>query len=121
MTISPKAVVLLAGVLAAAACDLAACDKSPGRANAGSETHGTAATTTDQISVEKFKAPPLPDPSRTDPEAVAMRQRYVDWHVAQVKAANATTQKQLEQFYGPAPKGNYGRMADGLPQPADHK
>lgn len=48
-----------------------------------------------------------------------MRKKYVEWTVAQAKAANDAAVKQANQALGldkPAPKGNYGRMTDGFPQ-----
>lgn len=99
-----KALFPVISIVAVTACGMTACNKAPAQAVAPS-----------QAQVAAFQAPPLPDPSRTDPAAVAMRQRYVDWNVAQVKAANAAAQKGLDQFYGqPAPKETYGRMAEGL-------
>ena len=121
MIFSRQAVLLLAGACTAAVCGLTACDKAPAKAGAGTQESATAKMA-DQAVDSQLKAPPLPDPSRTDPEAVAMRKKYVDWKVAQVNAANAVAQKQVDQFNaGPAPKGNYGRMADGLPKSADQK
>jgi hypothetical protein len=101
---------------AVALCGLTACNNGPAKAGAAPQGQANAAAATTQAAMQaSFKAPPLPDSNRTDPIALAMRQRYVDWKVAQVKAAGDAAQKQLEQFYGPAPKGNYGRMAEGLP------
>src|ERR1700742_1871562 len=84
-----KALFPIFSICAVAAFGTAACNKAPAPAPAAA-----------QAQVAAFKVPPLPDPSRTDPVAVAMRQRYVDWQVAQVRAANDAALKQVDQFYG---------------------
>jgi hypothetical protein len=46
------------------------------------------------------EAPPLPDPSRTDPEAVAMREKNYQWLVAKKKIAAEAALKQMNQSLG---------------------
>jgi hypothetical protein len=69
--------------------------------------------------------PSFPDPNSTDRAALLQRYKYLLWGVAETKVASDAGVKQAGESLGldkPAPKGNYGRMADGLPQqPADHK
>lgn len=70
------------------------------------------------------KKPSFPDPNRSDRAAVMQRYKYGLWNVAETIAANDLAQKQMEQFYSrhQAPKGNYGKMAEGLPSlPSDKK
>jgi hypothetical protein len=64
--------------------------------------------------------PSLPDPNRTDPDATMARYKYALWGVAEAKVAGDASIKQQAEALGldkPAPKGNYGRMAEGLPKP----
>lgn len=129
MITSRKTVLLLAGTCAAAVSSFVGCNKAPAKADPAQPAQaaaGTAITPTgpERALASQLQAPPLPAPGRTDPEAVAMRKKYVEWKVAQVKVANDAALKQTSQFLGtnkPAPKGNYGRMADGLPQPSADK
>jgi hypothetical protein len=44
--------------------------------------------------------PPLPDPSRTDLQAVAMRQNNYQWLVAKKKIAAEAALKQMNQSLG---------------------
>lgn len=128
MSISPKARLLLAGTCAATVVVLAGCGKSGDQAGSPPQAQAPSANTTTPADAEKAlaaqaQAPRLPDPSRTDPEAVAMRKKWVEWQDAQVKAANEVALKLSRQALGldkPAPKGNYGRMSEGLkPLPAE--
>lgn len=71
-----------------------------------------------------LQRPSLPDPNRTDPAAIMARYKYALWDAAQTKVDGDRFLKQEEHILGtdkPAPKGNYGRMADGLPQLGEHK
>jgi len=66
--------------------------------------------------------PSFPDPKRTDQAALLQRYKYGLWSAAETRVATDAALKQQDQFYGKAPKGSYGRMADGLPkQSSDHK
>lgn len=124
MIVSPKAIRLLAGTCASTAVVLAGCGKGPDKAGSPPRAQAPAALTATASDEQRAlaaqaPAPPIPDSSRTDPQAVAMRKKYVEWTVAQAKAANDAAVKQANQALGldkPAPKGNYGRMTDGLPQ-----
>ena len=129
MIISSKAKRLLAGTFATTIVVLAGCGKAPEKAESGSQAQAPATTTSTPTDAARdlaahVQAPPIPDSSRTDPEAVAMRKKYVEWTVAQAQVANEAGVKQANQALGldqPAPKGNYGHMADGLPQPPPAK
>ena len=68
--------------------------------------------------------PSLPDPNRTDAEATMARYKFALWGIAETKVAGDAAVKEQAKALGldkPAPKGNYGHMAEGLPQPAGSK
>ena len=127
MIISSKAKRLLAGTCATMFVVLASCGKGPDKGAATPQVPGPAAsvaTPTNPDIPARFKGPPLPDPHRTDPEAVAMRLKFYQWQIAQENADNAAAVKQANLALGldkPAPKGNYGSMTAGLPQQSSTK
>jgi hypothetical protein len=69
--------------------------------------------------------PSFPDPNRTDSAALLQRYKYMLWGVAETKLAGDAGVKQAGESLSldkPAPKGNFGHMAEGLPQlSSDHK
>jgi hypothetical protein len=109
MTAWAKATLVLIGTCTAAACCLTGCDKGP--ASAGpppqpqAQAQAPAATSITPTASERVlaanpEAPPQPDPSRTDPEAVAMRQRFFEWRMAKKKVAADAALKQAEEANG---------------------
>jgi hypothetical protein len=60
--------------------------------------------------------PKFPDPNRTDRAALLQRYKFALWDIAAGRVTTAASLKEQEKFIGPAPKGNYGHIADGLPQ-----
>jgi len=162
MIIWPKATLAISGTCVAIVCTLAGCSKAPSQRGENSRAPANAepAATSTGLLASGQQEPPLAPPSRTDPEALAMRQKYIQWveekaipeglhkpslpdpnrtdpdaimiryryamwGVAETKVAGDAAIKAQAQALGvdkPAPKGNYGHMADGLPQPSsDHK
>ena len=95
----------------------AACNQAPQTVPAANSQLASA-TPASADPLAAYRAPPLPAPGRTDPQAVAMRKRYVDWKVAQEQAAGEAALKQVELFYGLAPNGTSGRVAVGALQRA---
>lgn len=154
-----NATLFLTATCAAILWGLAGCNKTPSHGGATPQAGATAATPSSpgNAVAAELQEPPLVAPSRRDPEAIAMQQKYIQWvkdkampagmqrpalpdpnrtdeaavmqrykfglwEAAGTLAATDAALKQQEQFYGPAPKGNYGQMAQGLkPLPAEKK
>jgi hypothetical protein len=98
----------LAGACITIVCGFAGCNKAPTKADpisqqtqTGAET-GIAPTADDRSLAAQAEPPPLPDPSRTDPEAVAMRKRNYQWLVAKKKLAAEAALKAAQQGSGAA-------------------
>lgn len=84
MTHWPKAKLLLVGTCTAIVVGGVGCSKAPARgasAPKGSASQAGTATPSDAQSTlaVQLHEPPLPDPSRTDQEAVAMNHKYALW------------------------------------------
>jgi hypothetical protein len=105
MTTWLKVTLFMAGACAALLCGLAGCDKAPdkvaslpqGQAPVGS---GITPTAEDRTLAASREAPPLPDSSRTDPQAEAMRRKNYEWLVAKKKLAAEAALKQMNQSLG---------------------
>jgi hypothetical protein len=114
MIISRRTRLILFAPIAGTLVGLAACGKTAEKAGSPQQDQAASPPTASPVAADKalaaqVQAPPLPDSSRTDPEAVAMRKKYVQWNVARVKAANDAAVKQANQALGidkPAPKEN---------------
>jgi len=102
MITSPKAGLLLAGTCATTFVVLAGCGKGADKAGPPPpvQAAATSSAEADKALAAQVKAPPLPDPSRTDPEAAAMRKKYVQWKVAQDNVANDAAVKQANRALG---------------------
>ena len=114
MIMSRRTPLILLAPIAAALVGLVGCSKAADKSGSlrpaqASGVTPITPTATERALASSQQAPPMPDPSRTDPEAVAMRQRNFDWRLAQKKVAADAALKQLNAVNGadkPESKGN---------------
>jgi hypothetical protein len=77
----PNATLLLTATCAAILCCLAGCNKAPSQSGTAAQAGATSAppTSPPNAVVAELQEPPLVAPSRRDPEAIAMQDKYIEW------------------------------------------